>query len=427
MNELFEYLLKSNIYFLLLFAIYFLFFRNTTFFNANRIYLLTALLASVFLPLIKPFINLQPSYDPFQNIIYDGISISATSPSVNHSQISVQYIPGYIYVTGLFIFAIRFFLKLHQLMILIKNNTKRDYHGLRLVYSGKNFSPFSFFRFLIIPKEFPHEYQMMLLKHEYIHFSQRHSVDLIMLELFSVIHWYNPLVFLLKKELKAMHEYYADDRMLMENTDRTEYQNGLLGFALGIPVMDFASPFNYSLIKNRMKMMYRRKSNNIARMRYLLSIPVLIFMVTFFGFTTERAVSSDDKIYNEVDVMPEFPGGMQGLRKHIAQNLLYPEEAKNTGISGKIFVNFVVNKNGKVTKAKVLRSDINDPTTGEIVVIGYESGDVSDVSGDIKSLEEESLRVINSLPDFTPGLKDNQKVNVQFTIPITFALTRKEK
>lgn len=102
-------------------------------------------------------------------------------------------------------------------------------------------------------------------------------------------------------------------------------------------------------------------------------------------------------VYEVVEQMPEFPGGMAGLIQYITKNLRYPEEVKAKGIQGRVTVRVVVNTEGKVTNAEVLRSV--DP-----------------------ALDAEALRVASSLPDWKPGMKDGKPVNVRFIFPVNFSL-----
>jgi TonB family protein len=116
--------------------------------------------------------------------------------------------------------------------------------------------------------------------------------------------------------------------------------------------------------------------------------------------TTELHVTSrknNDGVFWEVEEMPQFPGGEMALRKFISENIKYPAEAKDKGIQGKVFVNFVIKENGKVEKTKVVRNA--HPL-----------------------LDAEALRVINLMPDWTPGKQSGKAVSVSYTVPVQFAL-----
>jgi len=111
----------------------------------------------------------------------------------------------------------------------------------------------------------------------------------------------------------------------------------------------------------------------------------------------EEKEEEEAEVFFIVENMPEFPGGDLELRKHIAQSVQYPEIAKENGIQGRVFVQFVVNQKGKVEQVKVVRGV--DP-----------------------SLDKEAIRVIESLPDWKPGSQRGKPVKVSFTVPINFQL-----
>lgn len=106
----------------------------------------------------------------------------------------------------------------------------------------------------------------------------------------------------------------------------------------------------------------------------------------------------DDEIFSIVEVMPEFPGGMSKLSEYLAQNIVYPVEARKAGIQGKVFVNFVVEPNGSVSNVKVMRS------------LGY-------------GCDEEAIRVVKAMPRWTPGTQRGKAVRVSYNLPINFKLT----
>ena len=111
----------------------------------------------------------------------------------------------------------------------------------------------------------------------------------------------------------------------------------------------------------------------------------------------EEAEEAEAPVFYVVEDMPEFPGGTNALRKYIATHIVYPEIAKENGITGKVFIQFVVNKKGKIEQVKVMRGV--DP-----------------------SLDKEAIRVIKSLPKYKPGKQRGKPVKVSFTVPINFQL-----
>jgi periplasmic protein TonB len=133
------------------------------------------------------------------------------------------------------------------------------------------------------------------------------------------------------------------------------------------------------------------------------TIELMLTVVLVFFFTAGKAQEKKENkpnekgVYNEVEVMPEFPGGYNALVDYLVKNIQYPEQAKKDSITGKVFVQFIVNETGKVTNPKVLKS-------------------VHPL------LDAEAIRVVGAMQDWTPGKNKGETVKVAFTIPIAFAL-----
>ena len=128
-----------------------------------------------------------------------------------------------------------------------------------------------------------------------------------------------------------------------------------------------------------------------------LMIPVMLLMVVSFSVNGQNNEKKNNVYFEEVDEMPEYPGGKEGLFKFISENVQYPEKAKKEAITGKVFVSFVIDKDGSVTDVKIARS-VNP------------------------ELDDEAVRVVKKLKKWTPGKKDGEVVKVGFTMPIKFAL-----
>jgi len=111
----------------------------------------------------------------------------------------------------------------------------------------------------------------------------------------------------------------------------------------------------------------------------------------------DAQAQSDEKVYQEVDQMPEYPGGMQGLVEFMVQNLKYPEAAKEAGVQGTVMVTFHVEKNGSVSNARIAK-------------------------GIASSCDNEALRIVNQMEKWTPGKKDGKDVITKLTLPVKFAL-----
>lgn len=129
-----------------------------------------------------------------------------------------------------------------------------------------------------------------------------------------------------------------------------------------------------------------------------ITITALLIGLFFYLSAQEKNIQPDaNGVYKEVEVMPEFPGGLNAMQTYIMHEIKYPEQAKKDTITGKVLVQFVVDEHGKVTDSKVLR-------------------------GANSLLDAEAIRVVAGMPDWTPGKQKGKAVKVYFTLPITFAL-----
>ena len=163
-------------------------------------------------------------------------------------------------------------------------------------------------------------------------------------------------------------------------------------------------------------MMYKSKSSVLAKFKPLLIVPVILNLVLIFAFsdpentalignqatksleilTPQNDTSKNDSVFFNVEVLPVFQdNGQEGFRRWIADNLRYPEAAKKDGLTGKVYVQFVVNSKGMVTDVKVVR-------------------------GISPELDAEAIRVTKSSPTWEPGKHEGKNVNVQFVFPVNF-------
>lgn len=120
-------------------------------------------------------------------------------------------------------------------------------------------------------------------------------------------------------------------------------------------------------------------------------------IVDFSNMVFEEETRDEGEIFMIVEEMPEFPGGTEALQKYLAQSVRYPVIAQENGIQGRVYIQFVINQNGEVTNATILRGV--DP-----------------------SLDREALRVVEAMPKWKPGKQRNRPVRVSYTVPINFVL-----
>ena len=223
MNSLTEYLIHSFIGLTLFYSVYAIFLRKHTFFSVNRFYLI----GSVFLSLVIPFINFTvPVVSSDVSILLDSIQINGSkiNSSISRYPLTSEIFFA-IYFTGASIFGVRFIFQIIQILLLIRKHGITQTDGINFVLTDKNYSPFSFFNLVFINNEYNSESDFKkIIAHEQIHINQYHSVDLILIELLTIIHWFNPLVWFYRYSIKGLHEYLADEGVLIQGYDKIKYQ-----------------------------------------------------------------------------------------------------------------------------------------------------------------------------------------------------------
>lgn len=423
------YLIKANVLLALCYAGYACLARRDTFLGCHRAYLLASLLLPFALPLLAqsalgvPLFAWTASADgaareaawQLPAFVVAAGGAEAAGPLARAAAIVLG-----VWATGAALLSARVAGQLISLARTARRcrRTRTGGVAVRLLPAGS--APFSFFRLIFLPTDaVTAESAADILTHERVHARQWHSVDVMLAELVCACCWFNPFAWLLRRELRANLEYLADRGVLAAGYGRRSYQYHLLGQTYPKAA---AHLYNYShvLLKKRIQMMNKPRSQSAWRAKYLLSLP-LVCLLAAVGtvraadagallpavaagqardIAARDSVTVEDlekKIYDQVEVKPEFPGGQMALYQFLAKNIQYPASAMESEEQGRVIVTFVIDRDGNVTDAKVKRS----------------------VS---KELDQEALRVVRSMPKWKPGRQDGKAVNTQFTLPVTFKL-----
>ena len=437
MDIIYSYLLESSVSIILLYAVYWLFLRRDTFFTVNRFYLAGSIIFSLLFPIFKWNIDFGGNSSGYVFLL-DTVTITPEKVQATIApHLSLIRIITVVYLTGAALFLIRFALQVYQVLRLVRRYSVTQKHGLRLVFIDRNYQPFSFFRLVFMPESLKEAGALpQIIEHEKVHADQNHSIDLILLEILTIVQWFNPVIWLYRRSLKSIHEYLADEGVIVKGFDKLNYQELLLGQTLGIQVNDLTNNFNHSLLKNRIIMMTKQRSGTFSGWKALLAIPIALGLILIFAISVnsgsakegqgpEQMVSLSGKpvpiefqgsiylddtlvkasgkepVYEVVKTMPEFNGGFSALVEYLIANIKYPDEAKKNNITGTVFVSFIVEKDGTISNTALLKSA--NPL-----------------------LDAEALRVVSAMPNWKPGLNDDGKpVNVKFNLPINFTLEEK--
>ena len=312
--------------------------------------------------------------------------------------------------------------------------------GVTLHVLPDKIAPFSYFKHIVISEQDYRDNPQEILTHEKAHIDLRHSLDVVFMSVVTLFQWWNPAAWLLCRELRQVHEYEADEAVLQQGIDAQQYQLLLIRKSVGNQLFSMANNFNYQSLKKRIRMMTINKSSRWKQLRALAAVPVIALALLAFANPTidaapvvadqpasvvptpqrpemqlpktevapvsvEKTVNEqapepsaqDTKVYETVEQLPEFPGGMEAMIKFLSENVKYPEQAVKDKIEGRVLVQFIVEKTGQIGEVKVARS-------------------VSE------ELDAEAVRVVKSMPNFTPGRQDGKAVAVWYTLPIMFKL-----
>ena len=508
-----------------LWLVYRFLFRNSNRLYFNRFFLLTSMLLALAMPLLGLLSGIEvPQMATLKQNMFNGMMLSevivtpdgqpvlpevSVTTDATPSRFSVWQVMGGIYLLGVGVMTLLFLIKLGRLVALIIRSPKQKMAGCTAVFTGKEQGSFSFFRYAFFPNE---NVDPDIMRHEMSHIEHHHSWDILFAEVMMILQWFNPFIYLYKKELQSLHEYQADRDVVATGIDKKNYMMLILQQCTAVDFSGMSNNFSLILTKKRIKMITRNEKAKGLWWRLLATLPVLAILMiantkvtaqeqkavdhtlkvsispfevfdddgapmqlikdtifyeddgtyvkfetsdgfqpetgepckkltitsynadgtprnNFFITETERrgdtstysiepftftlsehlfeqlldiATSEEDTVYQIVEEMPKFPGGEKALMDYVSNNVKYPEEAKNKNIAGRVFVSFVVEKDGSIGEVKVLR--------------GIGGG-----------CDEEAVRVIKGMPKWKPGMQKGKPVRVSYQIPIYFKLDTPQK
>ena len=315
MGALLLYILKSTICLILFYLGFKALLSNDTFFRFNRWVLLVGIATCMLLPAIKiqtseplliqqPIIHLEKMIAGEETVV---TYLSDNNPEVNMipvvtpaKMIDWGQIIALLYWAGFIFCLMTTLLSFRKMFVLIRSGRKLQQGRYTLILVPSCVSPFSWGRYIILSEEDYEKYPDEILTHEMMHLKSHHSIDLLFMECILWLHWFNPAIWLLKRELKDIHEYQADKGVRTQGVDATKYQLLLVKKAVGSSLYTLANSFNHSKIKKRITMMLKGKSNNWARLKLLLLVPVGLIVLNAFARPEvnrqlETLVQSKDK------------------------------------------------------------------------------------------------------------------------------------
>ncbi len=483
-------------------------FINSNRLTFNRAFLIVALGFSLLLPTVGLYIGRSTpqivSYrqNMFQGIMLDEVIITAegirintqveeideskAAPVVATNQRTFNFagLLWKIWLIGAIGAALVFLFKLGKIIVIIIKSPKKKMPGYTAVFTGKEHGSYSFFNYAFFPNE---NVNAEIVRHEMSHIAHHHSADILFVELMMIIQWFNPFIYLYKRELQSLHEYMADRDVVATGIDKQNYMMLILQQCTAVDFSNMSNNFSFLLTKKRIKMITQSKKAKGVVIKALLTLPLfalllfancksigqnnvanesrttikigeesyvtfadpmeinldgkdytldinsvkkektfklgdhkvvaknnnderksytvtvdgkpfdLKYLVSMILDDTDVSGDEDEVLKGPIEVMPEYPGGPNALVKYVQNNLKYPESAKKNKQEGRVFVSFVVEKDGSISNVSVMR-------------------------GVCEELDNEAVRVVKTLPKFTPGMHGGKPVRVQYTLPIAFKL-----
>lgn len=529
-----------------LLAVFYMFYRlllsRETFHRINRVVLLLTAILSFILPLCVITIHKTVMVDmPKANIDFGGMTmmIEEAEPQTPFWQTAAIV----IFFIGLVVTLSYTLQSIFRVWLLIHHSEQHPQSDGTVICVAKgDVSPFSWMRYIVLSQSDYEAQDASILAHERGHIRRRHSLDLILVDTLTALQWFNPAMWMLRQDLRAIHEYEADAAVLSQGINMRQYQYLLIQKAVSHCGYSVANGISHSTLKNRINMMItNKKSTSKSWIKVFALLPIvgialvlnaetvndyvyenspeqpqqqkvvkkgkknaqvkmgtktievkkekaidtkakeepkradleiifsdkqegpepllvidgkvatmeqakaldkkeidhinvvkasednkdlrrvygdkynadtsngIIFVITKeYAKSDERkkdyvvVVKSKDKEaeqpFDVVEEMPKFPGGDAAMMEFLRNTVKYPEEAMKNGIQGRVVIQFIVEKDGSISGAEVIKK-VNE------------------------QLDAEALRVVGEMPNWTPGKQKGKEVRVKFTLPVTFRLS----
>ena len=546
MSDFLLYDLKVAVLIIVFYMFYRLMLSRETFHRVNRIVLLLTAIASFVLPLC---------------VITTHQTVAVATPEVAIGDVQAQIAPEseteqplwlvvlpVLYIIGMVATLGNTLLSLARVWQLIRRSERYPQpDGTILCVTGNAaVAPFSWMHYIVMNQSDYEAHDAAILAHERGHIRLRHSLDVVLVDLLTALQWFNPAMWMLRQDLRAIHEYEADGEVLSQGINARQYQYLLiskaaskrvesgnvfslfraeadspLGKAASIGGYSIANGISHSTLKNRIHMMTNRKSKSSHLLKLLALLPIIgaalalnartvtsyvydkaqdpqsvntqqaststpssdigtlasdaslseqddgktfkmrgivkdketgdpivgaiiqianskagtvtdldgafsidvkkgdAVAAAYVGYASDVIVVKEkqdsyvfvlekdgsagkDKTYDVVEVMPQFPGGSAAMMQYLMKNIRYPEESFKNNIQGRVIVSFTVGKDGSISDAHIMRH----------------------IS---PQLDAEALRVINTMPNWTPGMQDGKPVAVKYAVPVTFRIDGDEE
>ena len=418
-----------------LLAVFYMFYRlmlaHETFHRVNRIVLLLTAVLSFVLPLCVITIHETVTMQRAANVAVGSFQVDMMNeePATPLWQIVLPI----LFIIGMVATLVHTLSSLFRIIKIIRHSEQYPQtDGTTICVTGNaSLAPFSWMHYIVMNRSDYETSDAAILAHERGHICLHHSWDLLLVDTLTALQWFNPAMWMLRSDLRAIHEYEADAAVLSQGINARQYQYLLITKATGIGGYSLANGISHSTLKNRINMMLHTKSDRSHLLKLLTLLPIVGIALAVNAekvvdlrydepqkqntkksvkgvaekkaetFETNTAVGTFEPVqgdvFDVVEEMPQYPGGPQALFKFLGENVHYPEEAEKAGIQGRVIATFIVEKDGSISQPTVVKSV--DPL-----------------------LDAEAIRVISAMPNWKPGKQNGKVVRVKYTVPLSFNL-----
>lgn len=296
MENIIVFLIKASAGIALFYIVYWLFLRKETFFRANRVFLLGALVLATALPLFPFHYEVATLLNPVSVLTSSNNSTlveSYTEASIEGRWMSWDKALILIYLTGAGIFFMRLIIQSLAIVKLIIKFKIKNKGEVKIVENDRYGLPFSFFNLIFINPKFHTQADLPdIIAHEKVHIREFHWVDLLITELLTVVFWFNPFVWLVEHAIKQNHEYLADSGVISRGHSLGRYQAILVNQLMGMQIIGVTNNLNFALNKKRFNMMTKTKTPKIKAIKFAWFIPALAALLVAFAEPDYSSISA---------------------------------------------------------------------------------------------------------------------------------------
>lgn len=495
-----------------LLAVFYMFYRlllsRETFHCVNRIVLLTTAVASFILPLCVITLHKTVVIELTEtHVDFEGMTMMIEEAEQQPFWQTAAVIAFFIGMVATLGYTLSNVLRVWLLISRSQQHPQSD--GTVICVTSFDVSPFSWMHYIVLSQSDYEAQDASILAHERGHIRRRHSLDLLLVDTLTALQWFNPAMWMLRQDLRAIHEYEADAAVLSQGINMRQYQYLLIQKAVSHCGYSVANGISHSTLKNRINMMLHKNSSRASLLKLLALVPIVGIALAMQAETvndyvytektqtpqkkvvkkgkanaqikmgnktiqvkktekiasgktkeplimidgkrstkaemdaldekridhinvlkgkaateiygaegkngvieiktkkpvlldvvvkTEAQTEPDDKPFDVVEQMPEFPGGQEALMQFLRQEVKYPKEAEEKGLQGRVVVRYIIEKDGSISEVEIVKS-VNE------------------------YLDAEAIRVVNAMPKWKPGKQKGEPVRVKFTLPVTFRLS----